>query len=113
MGWLLGFVVSFFLWSLASLKFLFRKDRKALCADLKTIYGSKTIEEAELSLQAFAGNGMENTPQSASSGIDTGRHHPIFRLFGGNQKGHLYDQCHRIFESVTPESSENKGLFPK
>ena len=38
-----------------STKFVSWKDRKALCADLKTIYGSKTLAEAELSLQAFAG----------------------------------------------------------
>ena len=37
-----------------SMKFVSWKDRKALCADLKTIYGSKTIGEAELNLQAFA-----------------------------------------------------------
>ena len=36
-----------------STKYVSWKDRKMLCADLKTIYGSKTIGEAELSLQAF------------------------------------------------------------
>jgi len=36
-----------------STKFVSWKDRKALCADLKTIYGSDTLEGAELALQAF------------------------------------------------------------
>jgi putative transposase len=36
-----------------STKYVSWKDRKMLCFDLKTIYGSKTLEEAELSLQAF------------------------------------------------------------
>ena len=37
-----------------STKYVSWKNRKELCADLKTIYGSNTLEEAELSLQAFA-----------------------------------------------------------
>ena len=36
-----------------STKYVSWKDRKELCADLKTIYGSNTLEEAELSLQSF------------------------------------------------------------
>jgi putative transposase len=37
-----------------STKFVSWKDRKELCADLKTIYGSSTLDEAELNLQSFA-----------------------------------------------------------
>lgn len=37
-----------------STKYVSWKNRKELCADLKTIYGSNTLEKAELSLQAFA-----------------------------------------------------------
>ena len=36
-----------------STKYVSWKDRKELCTDLKTIYGSNTLEEAELSLQSF------------------------------------------------------------
>jgi len=36
-----------------STKYVSWKDRKALCADLKTIYSSKTLEAAELALQTF------------------------------------------------------------
>jgi putative transposase len=36
-----------------STKFVSWKDRKALCADLKTIYGSQTLDAAELALQTF------------------------------------------------------------
>lgn len=36
-----------------STKFVPWKDRKELCADLKSIYGSDTLEGAELALQAF------------------------------------------------------------
>lgn len=36
-----------------STKFVSWKDRKELCADLKTIYGSNTLEAAELALQTF------------------------------------------------------------
>lgn len=36
-----------------STKYVPWKDRKALCADLKSIYGSDTLEGAELALQAF------------------------------------------------------------
>ncbi len=36
-----------------STKYVSWKDRKELCADLKTIYGSNTLEEAELNLQSF------------------------------------------------------------
>lgn len=38
-----------------STKFVPWKDRKELCADLKMIYGSLTLDEAELNLQIFAG----------------------------------------------------------
>lgn len=37
-----------------STKYVSWKNRKELRADLKTIYGSNTLEKAELSLQAFA-----------------------------------------------------------
>ncbi len=37
-----------------STKFVSWKDRKELCADLKTIYGSATADQAELNLQTFA-----------------------------------------------------------
>ncbi|RXK88232.1 IS256 family transposase [Chlorobaculum sp. 24CR] len=37
-----------------SVKYVSWKDRKDLCADLKTIYGSATADEAELNLQIFA-----------------------------------------------------------
>jgi len=36
-----------------STKFVSWKDRKELCADLRTIYSSATLEQAELSLEAF------------------------------------------------------------
>ncbi len=36
-----------------STKYVSWKERKMLCAHLKTIYGSKTLEEAGLSLHAF------------------------------------------------------------
>jgi len=36
-----------------STKYVSWKDRKALYADLKMIYGSTTVEGAALSLQAF------------------------------------------------------------
>jgi len=36
-----------------STKYFSWKDRKELCAYLKDIYGSQTVEGAELSLQAF------------------------------------------------------------
>jgi transposase-like protein len=37
-----------------SLKFVSWKDRKAVAADLKKIYRSLTVEEAEQELDAFA-----------------------------------------------------------
>ncbi len=37
-----------------SLRFVGYKDRKAIAADLKLIYGSATLEEAEMALTAFA-----------------------------------------------------------
>ena len=37
-----------------SLRFVSWKDRKAIAADLKLIYGSATVEEAEMALTAFA-----------------------------------------------------------
>ncbi|NTV67494.1 MAG: IS256 family transposase [Chlorobaculum sp.] len=36
-----------------STKYVSWKDRKELCADLKTIYGAATVEQAELNLQTF------------------------------------------------------------
>ncbi|MCX6179280.1 MAG: transposase [Chlorobiales bacterium] len=36
-----------------STKYVLWKDRKMHCADLKIMYGSKTLEETELSLRAF------------------------------------------------------------
>lgn len=37
-----------------STKYVSHKDRKALCADLKKIYGADTIDEAELALEALS-----------------------------------------------------------
>lgn len=37
-----------------SVRYVNWKDRKTLCADLKTVYGAATRDEAELALQAFA-----------------------------------------------------------
>lgn len=48
-----------------STKYVLWKNRKELCADLKTIYGSNTLEEAELSLQAF-GKKWDSTYQTVS-----------------------------------------------
>lgn len=45
-----------------SVKFVSYKDRKAVCADLKRIYQSITIDEAEQALQAFKASWDERYP---------------------------------------------------
>jgi len=45
-----------------SLRYVNWKDRKALCADLKTVYGAATREAAELALQAVAERWDEKYP---------------------------------------------------
>jgi putative transposase len=45
-----------------SVRYVNWKDRKALCADLKTVYGAATREEAELALQTFAERWDEHYP---------------------------------------------------
>ena len=43
-----------------STKYVPWKDRKELCADLKRIYGSDTLDSAELALQTFEEKWNEN-----------------------------------------------------
>ena len=55
-----------------SVRYVNWKDRKALCADLKTVYGAATRDEAELALQVLANRWDENIPPSAACGASSG-----------------------------------------
>ena len=50
-----------------SLKYVSWKERKAVAGDLKAIYGAKTIEEAELALDAFANKWDHRFPSISQS----------------------------------------------
>lgn len=45
-----------------SVKFVGYKERKVICADLKNIYKSSTVEEAETALDSFSEKGDKKYP---------------------------------------------------
>jgi putative transposase len=53
-----------------SLKYVSWKDRKALCADLKKVYGAKTLDEAELALSHFADQWDSKYPSISQSWLN-------------------------------------------
>ena len=55
-----------------SLRFVSWKDRPLIAADLKKIYQSITVDEAEMSLKPLRKHGIANIHQSANPGVITG-----------------------------------------
>jgi putative transposase len=56
----------------SSTKYVPWKDRKAVCADLKQIYGAINLEDAEYAKEEFRRNGVQNTRQFFARGMQTG-----------------------------------------
>ena len=96
-----------------SLNFCSWKDRKAVAADLRRIYGAATADMATAELDAFEGEmGREIRVHRPGLAPGMGRGDPVLRLRSGDPKGGLYDQRHRESEPRDPEIHQDTRLVP-
>ncbi len=77
-----------------SLHYVSWKQRKEVAADLKAIYQSPTVEEAEMHLALFEEKWDANHRSSANPATQLGTDYPIILLSAGHTQGHLYDKRH-------------------
>lgn len=96
-----------------SLKFVTWKDRKAVAADLKTIYRSLTVEEAEQELAAFAAIWDEKYPTISQSWK---RHWPnlitLFDYPDDIRKVIYTTNAIESLNSVIRKAVNNRKVFP-
>src|SRR6476660_1931565 len=94
-----------------SLNFVSWKLRKAVAADLRTIYTAATIAEAEMRLVELRRNGVPATRRSSNPGSAIGRASCRLRLPGRNPKGDLYHQCDRVGQHESAQSYQKPRLI--
>jgi len=78
-----------------SLKYLARKDYKAVTSGLKAVYQAPTEEVALMGLDAFAGEWDDKYPQISKSWR---AHWENLNTLFSYPPGHLHHKCHRIAE---------------
>ena len=96
-----------------SLRYVGWKNRKIVAADLKTIYGAKTTEEAELALDAFAKKWDKEFPSISKSWRDKWHNLTPFFAFPADIRKAIYTT--NAIESVNRslrKISKNRGVFP-
>ena len=88
-----------------ALSYVSYKDRKAVAADLKKIYKSAPLEEAEQQLDLPRSDLERTLPDDPPLlGPALGAADRIFRLSAGNPQGDLHDQRHRVAEPLDAPS---------
>jgi len=96
-----------------SLVFVSWKDRKLLATDLKTVYGAKTVTEAELALEAFAKKWDEKYPSiSASWRKDWERLTPFFDYPDDIRKAIYTTNAIESLNMTLRKVIKNKRVFP-
>ena len=94
-----------------SLNFCSWKDRKAVAADLRRIYGAATADMATAELDAFEGEmGREIRVHRPGLAPGMAGSDPVLRLRSGDPQDHLHDQRHRKPEPRDPEIDQDAGL---
>ena len=95
----------------AALRYVSDQDSKAVARDLKKIYASATVIEAEQALEEFAQAWDAKYPTiSKMWRAEVGGHRNVVRLSAGDPQGDLHDQRDRIDQQrdsqVHPESED-------
>jgi len=96
-----------------SLRYVSYKARKAVAADLKAIYGAKTVEEAELALAAFAKKWDEPYPSISKSWLVKWEN--VIPLFNYPQEIRKVVYTTNAIESINMSLRKvikNKRVFP-
>ena len=93
-----------------SLNYVSWKQRKAVAADLQTIYRASTAEEAEFRLEEFAEKWDGAYPTISQMWRRNWEPDTVFRLSGGDSQGDLHDQCDGIGEHVAAQSDQDAGI---
>lgn len=96
-----------------SLRYVGWKNRKIVAADLKTIYGAKTLDEAELALDAFAAKWDKEFPSISKSWRDKWLNLTPFFAFPANIRKAIYTT--NAIESINMSLRKvikNKRVFP-
>lgn len=96
-----------------SLRYVGWKNRKIVAADLKTIYGAKTLDEAELALDAFAVKWDKEFPLISKSWRDKWLNLTPFFAFPANIRKAIYTT--NVIESINMSLRKvikNKRVFP-
>lgn len=96
-----------------SLKYVSWKDRKILAADLKQVYGAKTLEEAELALSEFAEKWDQQYPSiSQSWQRDWERLTPFFDYPADIRKAIYTTNAIESMNMTLRKVIKNKRVFP-
>jgi len=96
-----------------SLRYVSWKERKAVAADLKSIYRSVTVEEAELELDRFAQTWDDRFPSISKSWRNNWAH--LIPLFGYPQdirKAIYTTNAIESLNSVIRKNTKNRKIFP-
>jgi putative transposase len=94
----------------ASLHFVNWKERKAMAADLKSIYRAPSADMAEMALQAFRIKYPKHQVV-ADVGTELAAGHPVLRIPRGDSQDYLHYQRRRIAAHDVAESDEKPRLF--
>jgi transposase-like protein len=87
----------------AALRYVSNQDSKAVARDLKKIYASATVIEAEQALEEFAQAGREVSDDQQDVACEVAGHRHALRLPAGDPPGDLHDQRDRIDQQRDPQ----------
>lgn len=96
-----------------SLKYVSWRDRKSLAVDLKSIYGAKTLEEAELALSEFSDKWDSKYPSISQSWLRNWENLSTFFAYPGDIRKAIYTT--NAIESMNMtlrKVIKNKRVFP-
>lgn len=96
-----------------SLRYVSWKERKAVAADLKSIYQSVTVEEAELELDRFAQKWDDRFPSISKSWQNNWAHLiPLFNYPQDIRKAIYTTNAIESLNSVIRKNTKNRKIFP-
>jgi putative transposase len=96
-----------------SLKYVSWKDRKILAADLKAIYGAKTLEEAELALDNFSAKWNSKYPSISQSWHRNWGNLTTFFAYPGDIRKAIYTtNAVESMNMTLRKVIKNKRVFP-
>jgi putative transposase len=97
-----------------SLNYVPWNDRKAVVADLKTVYREENADAAALRLDDFEEKwGKKYPPIGSVMATKLGAGDPVLRLSGTGPQDHLHHQCHRESEHELAENYQKPGPLPQ